>query len=183
MSRHSVPKEAMRSAVIAVAVILNACQANPVADERSQPARYSIKQDEPSTGSTINREIVIGGIVPFDKRYSELTAEQQRILKSQYQRMGDADEPPFPVNGLRPIYLMLASGQRELRVNGPLSIFVEVDSEGRATKVSVLQSPNPEMTKLAASVLLLEKYKPAVCSGIPCTMEFPLRITFESSLQ
>ena len=173
----------MRSAVIAVAVVLNACQANPVAGERSRPARYSIKQDEPSTGSTINREIVIGGTVPFDKRYSELTAEQQRILKSQYQRMGDADEPPFPVNGLRPIYLMLANGQRELRVNGPLSIFVEVDSEGRATKVSVLQSPNPEMTKLAASVLLLEKYKPAVCSGIPCTMEFPLRITFESSLQ
>jgi TonB-like protein len=171
----------MRSAVIVVAVILNACQASPVADEHPQLARYSIKQDEASTGS--RREIVIGGIVPFDKRYSELTVEQQRILKSHYERMGDADEPPFPVNGLRPIYLMLASGQQELRVHGPLTIFVEVDSQGRATKVSVLQSPSPEMTKFAASVLLLEKYKPAVCNGIPCTMEFPFRITFESSLQ
>jgi hypothetical protein len=173
----------MRSAVIVVAVILNACQASPVADERPQLARYSIKQDEPSTGSTIRREIVIGGIVPFDKRYSELTVEQQRVLKSQYERMGDADEPPFPANGLRPIYQMLASGQQELRANGPLTIFVEVDSQGRATKVSVLQSPNPEMTKFAASVLLLEKYKPAVCNGIPCTMEFPFRITFESALR
>jgi len=173
----------MRCALIAVAVILNACQANPAAYERPPLARYSIKQDVPSTGSTIRREIVIGGIVPFDKPYSELTVEQQRILKSQYERMGDADEPPFPVNGLRPIYLMLASGQQDLRVNGPLTIFVGVDSQGRATKVSVFQSPNPEMTKFAASVLLLEKYKPAVCNGIPCPMEFPFRITFESSLR
>jgi hypothetical protein len=173
----------MRSALIAVAVILNACQANPAADERSQPARYSIKQEEPSTGSTFGREVVIEGIVPFDKRYSELTLEQRRILKSQYERMGDADEPPFPVNGLRPIYLKLASGQQELRVNGPLTIFVGVDSQGRATKVSILQSPNPAMSKFAASVLLLEKYKPAVCNGIPCPMEFPFRTTFESTLR
>lgn len=173
----------MRSAVIAVAVILNACQSNPIADEHPQPARYSIRQDEPSVGSSIKRDIVAGGLVPFDKRYSELTVEQQRILKSQYERMEDADEPPFPVNGLRPIYLMLASGQQELRVDGTLRIFVEVDSQGRATKVSVLESPNPEMTKFAASVLLLEKYKPAVCNGSPCTMEFPFRITFERSMQ
>src|SRR5882672_12925876 len=111
----------MRSAVIAVAVILNACQSNPVADARSQAARYSIRQDVPSTGSTIGREIVTGGLVPFDKRYAELTGEQQRVLKSQYERMGGADEPPFPVNGLRPIYLMLANGQQVLRVNGPLT--------------------------------------------------------------
>jgi hypothetical protein len=173
----------MRSAVMVLAVVLSACQANPAADERSQPARFSIKQDEPSTGSTISREIVIAGTVPFDKRYSELTVEQRRIVKSQYERMGDADEPPFPVNGLRPIYLMLASGQQELRVNGPLTIFVEVDSKGRATKVSILQSPNPAMAKFAASVLLQEKYKPALCNGIPCTMEFPFRTTFESSSQ
>jgi len=52
--------------------------------------------------------------VPFDKRYSNSRLSSKRILKSQYQRMGDADEPPFPVNGLRPIYLMLANGQRDL---------------------------------------------------------------------
>jgi hypothetical protein len=41
----------------------------------------------------------------------------------------------------------------------------------------------PKMTKAMASVLMLEKYKPAVCGGSPCQMQFPFRMNFHVELQ
>jgi len=34
------------------------------------------------------------------------------------------------------------------------------------------------MTKFESSVLLLTKFKPAVCAGKPCKMQFPFRFKF-----
>ena len=62
-------------------------------------------------------------------------------------------------------------------------MFVTVDSQGRAKSVSVLQSPDPKMTQYAAGVLMLETYKPALCDGTPCTMQFPFRITFSTRMR
>jgi hypothetical protein len=39
-------------------------------------------------------------------------------------------------------------------------------------------SPSPEMTKFAASVLLLTRFKPAICGGQKCRMDFPLKYLF-----
>jgi TonB family protein len=150
-------------------------------DSASQPpVRYFLKRDEPPTGSHIRRDHVIGGGLPFNKRYAELTAEEQDYLKSQYERMGPADEPPFPVDGLGPIYKALDIGQRKLRlgIEGPMTLFVDVNSKGRATSVSVHQSPDEELTRLAAAIVMLQAYKPALCDGAPCAMQFPLRVTF-----
>jgi hypothetical protein len=72
------------------------------------------------------------GAITFDKRYSELTAEQKDRLKSQYERMGPEDEPPFPINGLGPIYTAIAAAQQKLMIEGALSVAVEVNSLGEA---------------------------------------------------
>ena len=150
-----------------------------LADE--QPgSRYSLKADLPDTGSSIRRDVVTSSRIPFDKRYSELTSEQRELLKRQYERMGNDDEPPFPVDGLGPIYKALAAAQKKLLVEGSMVLFVEVDRGGQATSVSVLRSPDPEMTRVAAAVLMLEKYKPAVCDGAPCKMQFPFRMEFKT---
>lgn len=164
-------------AMLVVVSLLSWSSSLPAQDQR--PARYSLKQEQADTGSNIKRSIATGGI-PFDKRYSELTPEQQAMVKSQYEQLGPNDEPPYPLNGLAPIYRLIAAGQNKFLVRGNLTIAVEVNNQGDATSVSILRPADPEMVRFVASVLLLEKYKPALCDGNPCTMQFPFRIAFET---
>lgn len=66
-----------------VAVFLLGCAivfgAGSLAQDAAPPARYSIKQASPSTGSNIPRNDVTSGAIPLNRRYSELTREQQAI--------------------------------------------------------------------------------------------------------
>jgi hypothetical protein len=138
---------------------------------------YELKSWEAPTGSHIRRSGVDPGIVPFDKRYDGLTPEQQRAFKDQYEGMPDADEPPFPAEGLQSIYGALASIAMRLNVEGPIEMHVEVDEKGVARAVQVLRTPRQDMIKPAATVLMLEKYKPGMCGGKPCRMQLPVRTT------
>ena len=61
---------------------------------------------------------------------------------------------------------------------GDLTMFVEVNEQGEATAVSVLKSPDPKLTQAVAAVLMLTKYKPALCRGQPCGMGYPFRMNF-----
>lgn len=147
------------------------------AQDQPRP-QHSLRQDDPSTGTNIKRAIVMGGIVPYDKRYAELTPEQQAAVKALYEQLGPNDEPPFPVDGLAPIYKAVAAAQQKLQVTGGLTMAVQVDPQGDATSVEVLRSPDPRMVQFVAAVLMLQKYKPALCNGSPCTMQFPFRMEF-----
>jgi hypothetical protein len=69
--------------------------------------RDVLRSSTPPTGSHINRQIS-SWIAPLDAKYDDLTADQVRLLKSQYKNMGDADEPPYPKNGLGPIVRKLS---------------------------------------------------------------------------
>ena len=95
--------------------------------------------------------------------------------------MRPLDEPPYPIDGLKPVFEARREVQRKLLAEGELSMFVEVDPKGQATAVSVIKSPDPKLTQVVASVLMLTKYKPAVCRGQPCQMAYPLRTTFTVS--
>ena len=140
--------------------------------------RYSLRQDQADTGTNIKRDVVSGSAIPIDKRYSEFTSEEQAHVKSWYERMGPNDEPPFPLDGLRPLYSAVAAAQQKLLVTGSLSVAVAVNTQGEATSVDVFRSPDSQMTRVVASILMLQKYKPAFCSGVACAMQFPFRIEF-----
>ena len=169
----------MRFISMAVVVLLVAALSQSLRAADEQRPRYSLKEDDPKTGSNIRRSIVSDSVVPLDKGYAELSPEQQAYIKSQYEQMGPDDEPPYPVGGVGQLYKMIASGQRRLNVTGSMTLIVEVNSHGHAESVSVLQSPDPDMVKFAASVLMLQEFKPALCKGSACTMPFPFRFTFE----
>ena len=50
---------------------------------------------------------------------------------------------------------------------------VTVGPDGRAIKVEDFGSvENTDMTEVTQKALLSTKYKPAVCNGSPCTMQF-----------
>ena len=176
----------MRAFVLPIFCALVLVQTSILADEPLSQKRYSIKQDEPDTGTHISRERIIDSL-PLDKRYSELTREQQNAFKSQYEQMAEDDEPPFPLDGLGPLYKAIGEIHKQflrrrfgLGVDGLLAMHVQVDSQGKATSVAAYRSPDPEMTKFAATVAMLTKYKPAVCGGQPCAMAFPIRIQLTS---
>lgn len=155
---------------------LGACAAAQ-AQDAVPPARYSIKQEVPTVGTSIPRNLAVSSM-PFKKPYAELTPEQQSRLKAQYEQMGEDDEPPYPLKGTQALYKALSDAAQKLNLTGDLLMIAEIDSQGQATSVAVMQSPAPEMTQVAATALILEKYKPARCAGVPCKMQFPLAVTF-----
>lgn len=134
------------------------------------------------TGSLIPRRVTTGISVPIDKSYAQLTVEEQRRVKSLYQSMGDGDVPPYPLHGQREIIEAAQKLQKTLRVTGELTLAVTVNAKGEPINVEMLRSPNKEMTKEMAEVLMLQKYSPASCKGVPCQMQYPLRINFEVHL-
>ena len=169
----------MRHLILIVAFCA-VCSVSNLTSAQEPAPRYSIKQDNADTGSNIRRDVVSGSVIPLNKRYSELTLEQQAQVRSQYESLGPNDEPPFPLDGLGPIYKSIAAAQQRLLVVGRLSVAVDISSQGEATSVSVFDSPDPQMVKIVASLLMAQMYKPALCDGTPCQMKYPFRITFQT---
>lgn len=93
--------------------------------------------------------------------------------------MNKRDEPPFPADGLKPLLHAISKGQSKLLVRGELRLVADVGPDGSVLSVQALGSPSTEMTEFAASVLVLTKFKPAVCKGQPCKMQFPLYLNFD----
>lgn len=145
---------------------------------QTSKSEFGIREEEPRTGSMIKRYIVYGSALPVNKRYHEFTPEEKALLNQFYEKIEPGDEPPFPVDGLRPILEAVQKAQAKLLVQGDLILLVEVAANGEPTQVKAIGAPSPEMVNFAASLLLVTKFKPAICSGQPCKMEFPFRYNF-----
>ena len=150
-----------------------------VAQDAPAKAGFNIKEDTPATGSNIRRDAVWGGSLPYDKTYAELSPEQQRIFKSRFVEMPEGDEPPFPVDGLGPLIGAISKASRTVDVGvGRLEMDVFVDETGTTTKVDIVRSPDGRLSKYAATIAMLTKFKPALCKGKPCAMGFPVNLSF-----
>ena len=172
----------MRAIGLIALVVAVVAAASARADDALPPPIYVIKQSVPTTGTNIPKRVATSGSIPLNRRYAELTADERRLVKSQYETMADGDEPPFPEDGLRPIFEAVSQVQRKLLVRGGLTTHVDIDARGQATAVRVLKSPDPEVTKVVASVLMLTRYKPALCGGKPCNMGFPFSVNLHVDL-
>jgi hypothetical protein len=141
--------------------------------------QYVIKNASPRTGSMLPQRRDTGFPIPLNRSYDRLSDEQKAVVHSWYARIEPGDEPPFPADGLGAIFNEIRSGQENLLVRGELEMIVTVGPSGKATEVQVMKSPNPDMTQFVGSILLLAKYKPAVCRGKPCQMQFPVSVLFD----
>jgi hypothetical protein len=126
-----------------------------------------------STGTILKKDIRWDSKIPLNKTYGELTEEQRAELHKMYQALPAGDEPPFPEAGIKPIFNAIRKAQRILQSRGTLDLTVTVGPDGKAIKVENFSSVRTgQMTDHAQEILLLTKYKPAMCHGEPCTMQF-----------
>jgi len=140
-----------------------------------------VKEEAPETGSRIARLIGKSSErFPANAKWSELSAESQAEFRTQYENMPDTDEPPYPINGTAPIFQQVSLEAGRAHVYGDFVIDVTVNSKGKATKVTFVKYPSLEAAKVVAYVLVHTTYKPAVCSGKPCIMDFPFAVRLVS---
>lgn len=157
------------------AAIVAFVPAPPAAAQASIP----IVQARPDTGSRIRRPLV-KVYIDAEKPYAELTPEQRAKFRAHFAGLADADEPPYPEGGLRPVAESLAFVLADGQVGrGRLFVTVKVDEKGVPSSVSVYEAPDPRTSKEAANVLMKTRYKPGVCGGKPCTSEFPFDARFD----
>lgn len=148
------------------------------ATAQAPPPEYEIKFDRPRTGSLIRLHAVRTTGLPINLTYQQLSPEQRAAVHSWYENIAPRDEPPFPAEGTKPIHDAIRQGQAKLLVTGELFLIATVEPTGEVSAVTAIGSPSPEMTKFAATILMLTQFKPAVCAGQPCRMDFPLRYEF-----
>ncbi len=164
------------AAVAAVVVVLLPAPVPPAVAQTSIP----IVQARPDTGSRIRRPLV-KMFIDAEKPYAELTPEQRAKFRAHFAGLADADEPPYPEGGLRPVAESLAFVLADGQVGrGRLFVTVKVDEKGVPSSVSVYEAPDSRTSKEAANVLMKTRYKPGVCGGRPCTSEFPFDVRFDS---
>jgi hypothetical protein len=133
------------------------------------------------TGALMPKGLTWNSSIPLNKTYAELTPRQKADFHALYQSMAPGDEPPFPLEGMKPIFTALKKAQYKLKARGELNFAVTVGPDGKATKVEDYGSTDKhEMSEFAGSVLLMTKFKPAVCNGKPCAMQFPFRLRLTS---
>lgn len=140
-----------------------------------QPPVYKFR-DLPRTGSHLPRNVATSPL-PFDKRYGDFTEAQKDVLRRQYEALEAGDEPPFPMHGLGPLFRIVAKLDRSLLTAGPVKAAVQVDAEGKPVAVRMLDAPNDYLTNFIAKLLMLERYKPALCKGQPCGQDYLLLAT------
>lgn len=154
----------------------------PVFAARAQALEPEIAAEaaKPRSSSQVKRDFSWApSTIPTRLKYHELNQAQKLLLNRAYEHIAEGDEPPYPKEGLRPVFAALQKGHELLSAQGKLILIVDVDEAGTATSVRAIGSPSPEMTKFASAVLGLTAFKPSMCGGTPCKMQYPFCIIFE----
>lgn len=139
---------------------------------------YRVKEDKPRAGSNI-RKVIAGPLkVAINRAYSDLSPSEKQQVRANYVDLPEHDEPPFPKTGLQELIRPIAAGQQKLLVTGELSLIGLVNEFGQVVQVKIIGSPSSEMAEFAGKVMLLTEFKPGVCAGRPCVMEFLLYLRF-----
>ncbi len=129
------------------------------------------------TGTIIRRDLEWSSKIPLDKTYEQFAPEEKAEFHALYVALAAGDEPPFPAAGMRPVFNSIKKGQQIVRARGQLNLVVTVGPDGKALEVADLGGVGGanamEMARFAGSVLLMTKFKPAVCGGNPCKSQFP----------
>ena len=142
--------------------------AQPARIHRIEPTRTSLRLVADTSTTAL----------PFAASYADMAPAEKDVVRSMY-LLGENDEPPYPVDGMQKIHDAVGKLLGKADGAGPFLIHVKVDSEGKASEVVVPASPSEQLTRSIASLLMKAKYKPGLCAGKPCALDFPFSTTVD----
>jgi hypothetical protein len=141
---------------------------NVAAEQRV--VNYRLKEDTESPNS---RLLVHSAFYPQNKAYGDMTPDEKLSFRRPYGIvLAKNDEPPFPIDGMKPIGILIDMAITRMKVAGKLGVIVNVLPDGTADSVYTIQSPSEALTLYANSVFMQQKFKPGKCDGKPCAMPF-----------
>ena len=147
------------------------------ADAPHDEGTYGLDYGRPLVGEEQSTE-EIWGPMPFHKSFAQMSRAERLRVHAHYPLLDQADEPPYPLDGLQRIMERVRTEQRVRMARGDLLVFVTVDANGNAVSANVHRTPKETLSNDIKAILLSEKYKPAWCNGRPCTMVFPFKMNF-----
>lgn len=120
-------------------------------------------------------------LYPLDRAYNRFTEQEKQAFKDLYQPMLPDDEPPFPAQGMQPVIKMLARAIAQLNIEGDVTLHITVSPEGEATQFRIYQTSSQKAAETVAYVFTQTKFKPGLCDGKPCQMDFPFYTSLKLS--
>jgi len=152
-----------------IAAVLALSTLNGVVSAKEQKVYYLYGDARP--GSKFKQKL-FKDVVPFDKRYSEMSTALQARVKAAYGGLKDSEHPPFPAEGSQAIYYPLFKANRNLLAEGDVLAIAMVNAQGRATKVTVYKAPSSNVATMINYIISNTQFDPATCDGRPCEMEY-----------
>ncbi len=166
---HTQPKANLAvSLVIALSALL--FTATTFATEIVEEPVYVVLGDR-MTGTRIRPEIVISEL-PLNATYEQLSADDKAKIRANYDNMPEGDEPPFPKEGLFPLWEHISGLAYKRIQKGNIMAIASVDATGKVGQVMMYETTSNTVTRVVSTVLAATEFKPAVCSGKPCAMDF-----------
>ncbi len=125
--------------------------------------------------------VAVEGDLPEDKTFDDLTEGQKSALRSEYENLPETDEPPYPFGGIRSITDPIRQTALLSGVDGHFSAITYVDAKGDVQKLDVLKTPSADATRSIGSIIFKTRFKPAICGGEACAMEFQIRLVLKET--
>lgn len=145
-----------------------------VAHAQALPAKqFEFRVQE--VGAHVNGTAGRADGLPLNRSYAELDPAEKALVRARYDNMPAADEPPYPAEGLLPVFMRVQTGVKQ-PVVGQLTLVADVDSTGRVQHVDTFGRVDTEFARFAARVLGATPFKPGQCAGRPCNMQFVLKM-------
>lgn len=117
--------------------------------------------------------------LPFRGSYRWLSRGEQAWLLQWYESIPEGDAPPYPKDGFGEIVNRVgrAAAVRGETFTGSATVFVEIDSAGKAAGATAKQDSDANLAKMIGNAVSFLEFDPASCSGKPCKMMLPVELS------
>lgn len=112
------------------------------------------------------------------RSYQQLTAAEKDRLHQLYESIPPGDEPPYPLQGVWSYSDPLGEIALRRQLVGSLTVLLDIDSGGQVIGLNLLAAPEGAPWTAIEQILKAIPFKPAVCSGQACAMQYLVQMDF-----
>jgi hypothetical protein len=137
-----------------------------------------VLKDAPRIGSHLASDRATSPVPPL-ATWAQLTEPQKNRVRAPYLALERGDDPPYPLHGRRELFQLIQRlTEKHEGIVGTASVLVTIGADGKAKNGSVYAGTNPALGKLMLQTMMVQKYKPASCQGVPCEMGYAVDLDY-----